>query len=70
MSATYKVSYVVTGEDHPGAILNLDHCPEQGDNIQIGRREFKVVEVIELIPAQGEFHYLHATLQPLEQPVR
>jgi hypothetical protein len=63
MAAIYKVSYVVSGEDHPGAILNTETRPKKGDHIKLGRKEFKVVEVIDLVPPRGEFHYLHATLQ-------
>ncbi|OGO67692.1 MAG: hypothetical protein A2Z37_16415 [Chloroflexi bacterium RBG_19FT_COMBO_62_14] len=62
MAAIYKVSYVVTGEDHPGAILNVDHMPEVGEKVELGRRRFVVVEVFELVPPRGEFHFLHATL--------
>ena len=63
MPAIYKVSYVVRGEDHPGAILNMDHPPKVGDRVHIGTREFTVVEVVELIPPREEFHFLHATVK-------
>ena len=33
MSAIYKVSYVVIGESHPGAILNTDHSSVQAVRI-------------------------------------
>jgi len=62
MPAIYKVSYVVSGEDHPGAILNSDKSPHQGDVISLGSTDFKVIEVIDLVPPRGDFHYLHATL--------
>jgi hypothetical protein len=64
MANIYKVSYVVSGEDHPGAILNTESRPQKGDLVKLGSRKFTVVEVIDLIPPKGEFHYLHATLQP------
>lgn len=64
MAATYKVSYVVLGEDHPGAILNLDHRPEQGQFIELGDKTYKIIEVVDLIPPKGDFFYLHATLEP------
>ncbi len=67
MVAIYKVSYVVTGEDHPGAILNTEKCPFPGDLVRLGSREFQVEEVIELIPPRGEFHYMHATLKPVPE---
>jgi hypothetical protein len=63
MGAIYKVSYVVIGENHPGAILNVDRRPVIGDHVQLGEREFVVVEVLDLMPARGDFHFLHATLQ-------
>ncbi len=64
MPAVYKVSYVVTGKDHPGAIINLDQRPEVGERVRLGEQEFEVVEVLELMPARGDFHFLHATLRP------
>jgi hypothetical protein len=65
MSAVYKVSYVVTGEEHPGAILNIDQQPKVGDHVHLGEREFVVVEIVDLMPARGDFHFLHATLRPV-----
>ena len=62
MPAIYKVSYVVSGEDHPGAILNSETPPHQGDVISLGSSDFEVIEVIDLVPPRGDFHYLHATL--------
>jgi len=62
MPAIYKVSYVVSGEDHPGAIQNSDAAPHQGDTISLGSHDFEVIEVIDLVPPRGDFHYLHATL--------
>ncbi len=63
MTPIYKVSYVVRGEDHPGAILNTDRAPRVGEHVHIGEREFTVVEVQELIPPRDEFHFLHATVR-------
>jgi len=62
MPAIYKVSYVVSGEDHPGAILNSETPPRQGDVISLGSSDFEVIEVIDLVPPRGDFNYLHATL--------
>jgi len=64
MAAIYKVSYVVAGGDHPGAILNTSKRPRKGDLVKLGKKPFKVVEVIDLIPPRGEFRYLHATVKP------
>ena len=63
MPAIYKVSYVVIGEEHPGAILNTDQEPRVDDVVRIGARQFCVVEVQELIPPHGDFHFLHASLK-------
>ena len=59
--AVYKVSYVVKGSDHPGGIVNLDYRPLEGENLKVGDKHFEVVEVVELMPSRGIFHYIHAT---------
>lgn len=64
MGEVYKISYVVTGADPPGAILNVDLRPKVGDQISLGNQTFEVTEVHELIPPRGEFHFLHVTLRP------
>ncbi|HHS96341.1 MAG TPA: hypothetical protein ENK08_00340 [Chloroflexi bacterium] len=61
----YKVSYVVVGGAHPGAILNQDAPPQVGEVVELGGMRFEVVEVADLIPPQGDFAYLHVTLRPL-----
>ncbi len=66
MPANYKVSYVIKERDHPGTILNTDHRPLVGDRVVLGEQEFTVLEVIDLIPPHGDFHYLHVTLQRAE----
>jgi hypothetical protein len=62
----YKVSYVVIGGDHPGAILNQDHLPKSGEIITLGTDQFEVLEVADLIPPRGDFAYIHATVRPLQ----
>jgi len=62
----YKVSYVVTGASHPGAILN-DGRPRVGERIRLDGEPFEVVEVIDLMPPRGEFAYVHATCEPVEE---
>jgi hypothetical protein len=57
----YKVSYVVQGGQHPGAIANTDEPPQVGDRVRLGANEFEVIEVMELMPPTENFHYLHAT---------
>ncbi len=66
MAAIFKVSYVVAGEEHPGAIMNTETRPNKGDFVRLGSDDFVVEEVIDLIPSRGDFHYLHATVRPPE----
>jgi hypothetical protein len=61
----YKISYVIMGVKHPGAIVNADHAPQIGEHIQLGDETFEVVEVVDLMPARGNFHYLHVTCRPI-----
>ena len=62
----YKVSYVVVGKPHLGAIVNLDTPPRVGDRVQLGDALFEVTEVTDLIPPRGEFAYLHVTCRPVQ----
>ncbi len=63
--AVYKISYVITGKAHPGAILNTETRPEVGDIVQLGNESFEVLEVLDLMPARGNFHFLHVTCKPV-----
>lgn len=63
MMAVYKVSYVVVGSEHPGAILNQNHLPKMGERVHLGDDEFEVIEVLELMPPRGQFFYIHATVK-------
>jgi hypothetical protein len=62
--AVYKVSFVVVGSEHPGAIVNRDHLPVLGESVVLGVETFEVTEVLELMPPRGQFYYIHATVQP------
>lgn len=66
----YKVSYVVLGGRHPGAIVNRDTPPRLGEVVTLGEDRFEVVEVTDLIPPQGDFAYLHVSLRPLQEKTR
>lgn len=66
----YKVSYVVLGGRHPGAIVNQDTLPRLGEIVTLGEEQFEVVEVTDLIPPYGNFAYLHVTLRPLNVEYR
>lgn len=65
--AIYKVSYVIIGNDNPGTILSQEHIPREGEQITLGNDVFEVLEVSELMPPRGEFHYIHVTCRPLPQ---
>lgn len=59
--AIYKVSYVTVDHNNPGSIMNQDRMPQKGDHIWLRNDEFEVIEVLELVPPRGEFHYIHAS---------
>lgn len=61
----YKVSYVVEGGKHPGAIINTDIEPKVGDIVNFDGRNFEITEVDELMPPIGDFGFLHATCRIL-----
>lgn len=63
--AVYKVSYVIIGINHPGVILNQEKMPLKGERVQLGNAYFEVIEVLELVPPRGDFHYIHVTCRPL-----
>jgi hypothetical protein len=65
--AIYKVSYVIVGDDNPGAILNQENPPQPGEHVKLRNQTFEVVEVFELVPPRGDFHYVHATCKPLAE---
>ncbi|MBZ0319315.1 MAG: hypothetical protein K8L91_23085 [Anaerolineae bacterium] len=63
----YKVSYVVLGGAHPGAIINQFEQPKVGGHVKIGKNTFEIVEVNELMPARGDFAFLHATVKQIRK---
>ena len=63
---TYKVSYVVIGGEHPGAIVNEFERPEVGGQVEIGKSVFEIVEIYEVMPPRGDFAFLHATVKPVK----
>lgn len=68
--AVYKVSFVVTGVDHPGAIRNQDHQPIPGERVLIGADWVEVLEALELAPQRGGFYYFHVTCRLLSAEER
>jgi hypothetical protein len=63
--AIYKVSYVIIDKDNPGTILNQNHAPLEGEVVQLGDEIFEVLEVLELVPPRGDFHYIHVTCRAI-----
>ena len=63
---TFKVSYVVVGGEHPGAIANELERPCVGGRVRIGRQLFEIVEIHEVLPPREDLAFLHATVRPLE----
>ncbi len=63
---TYKVSFVVPGRRDIGGIQNLDQQPQQGDVVCLGKEQYKIIQLVELMPSRGNFVYLHAVCQPLQ----
>ncbi len=66
--ATYKVSLVILGAEHSGAIINMRERPQVGQRVNVGDLEVEVVEVIDLIPPRGDFYFLHATCKLVTPP--
>jgi hypothetical protein len=66
--AIFKVSYVIVGRDHPGTILNQEKMPQKGEAVSLGNELFEILEVLELVPPRGEFHYIHVTCRPFDPP--
>jgi hypothetical protein len=61
-----KLSIVIPGAEHPGAIINTDSVPAVGDTLRLGDLTIRVVEVTELLPPRGDFHFVHATCRIVE----
>jgi hypothetical protein len=66
--ATYKVSLVIPGAEHSGAIINLRERPQVGQLLRVGDLEVEVLEVMDLMPPHGEFYFVHATCRPWPPP--
>jgi hypothetical protein len=64
----YKVSYVVMGSEHPGAIMNQVDKPKVGDHVDIGHHSFEIVEVQEMMAPRNDFQFMHATVREVALP--
>ena len=67
--AIFKVSYVIAGGDDPGSIVNQEQRPQPGDHIHLGNKYYEVIEVLELVPPRGDFHYMHATCRTITEAI-
>jgi hypothetical protein len=47
--------------------MDLEEMPKVGDTVTLGGTRFVLVEVMELMPARGDFGFYHATCEPLEE---
>ncbi|PID85221.1 MAG: hypothetical protein CSA11_09880 [Chloroflexi bacterium] len=63
----YKVSFVVAGGKHPGAIMTVESKPAVGDEVSFNGSTFTVTEVMELMPTVGNFGFLHVTCEFLRE---
>jgi hypothetical protein len=63
----YKVSYVVLGRQHPGAIINHIERPKVGDRVDIGHTAFEIVEIQEMMAPRNDFQFLHATVREVPE---
>jgi hypothetical protein len=63
----YKMSYVVEDGSHNGAIVNIDHLPQVGEELHVDGSVFLVLEVEELIPPVDDFGFLHVTCRRLQK---
>lgn len=61
----YKVSYVVEGGSHIGAIISTDEEPAVGEEVAFDGAVFLITEVTELMPPVDDFGFLHATVRYL-----
>ncbi len=66
MATYFKVSIVVPGRKDVGGIQNLTKEPKPGDTLTLGKEEYEIVNVSELMPPRGDFAYLHATCRPIK----
>lgn len=62
----YKVSFVVSGGQYPGAIMTLEEKPAVGDHVTFSGATFAVTEVIDLTPPTENFRFLHVTCHYLD----
>jgi len=64
----YKVSYVIPGHAHPGAIVNQTYMPYVGEKVRLGDVWCEIMETKDLLPPHGEFAYIHVTCRVIPAP--
>ena len=64
----YKLSIVVSDQRGVGGIQNLDKKPSTGDILTMGRssKKYRIITLNELMPPRGNFIYLHATCETID----
>jgi hypothetical protein len=63
-----KLSIVIPSGEHAGAIIDTPEMPNVGDRLTLGNVIVEVVEVKELLPPRGDFHFVHVTGQIVRSP--
>jgi hypothetical protein len=58
---------VVPGRRDIGGIQNLDKEPKPGDVVVLAKDKYKIIDIVELMPARGNFIYLHVTCEPVHK---
>lgn len=65
-----KLSVVIPGSEHAGAIIDTPAVPNVGDQLALGDSLVEVLEVMELLPPRGDFRFVHATCKLVSGPAR
>lgn len=60
-----KISIVVPNDKEHGAIINTQALPAVGDHLPVGEDVLEVLEIRDLLPPRGDFHFMHATCKLL-----
>lgn len=61
----YRVSLVIPGRRDIGAVKNPAQEPQVGDTVVLRQEEFRIMDIVELMPPRENFIYLQATCQPV-----
>lgn len=61
----YRVSVIVPGRRDIGAVQHPAQEPQLGDKVVLRQEEFRIMDIVELMPPRENFIYLQATCQPI-----